>query len=112
MRNDGAEVLLDQLGMFCTASPNEQKTIPYLRELLLHRGADRDAVENRVDRHSGELLLLGQRDPELVVGPQKLGIDLIEALERLDALRGRVVDDVLVVDGLVVDVAPSGAPSS
>jgi hypothetical protein len=77
-----------------------------LGELFLHRGTDRNAVENRVDGDTGKELLLGQRDAELFVGPQQLRIDVIEALERLDALRRRIVDEGVIVDGGIFDVPP------
>jgi hypothetical protein len=41
-----------------------------LRELSLVGCPDRDAVEDGIDRHPGEELLLGQRDTQLLVGFQ------------------------------------------
>jgi hypothetical protein len=46
---------------------------PVLPELVLHRGADAHRVEDRVHRHAREKLLLGERDPQLLVGAQQLG---------------------------------------
>src|SRR5687767_12661157 len=77
-----------------------------LGELFLHRGADRYAVEDRVDRDAREEFLLRQRDTELLVGPKQLGVYLVEALERLHALRSRVVDERVVVDWRILNVPP------
>ena len=66
--------------------------IALLLELVLEGGGDRDAVEHRVHRDAAEALLLFQRDAELLVGLQQLGVDLVEALELLLLLGRRVVD--------------------
>src|SRR5436305_10876138 len=80
---------------------------PQVRELVLERRRDGDAVEDRVDRDAREALLLLERDPQLRVEGPDLRIDILEALDFLLRLRGRVVDDVLVVDRRVPDVRPS-----
>src|SRR5262249_29729175 len=54
-----------------------------------------------------ELLLL-ERDAELFERPPDLGVDLVEAPDDGLRLRRGVVNDVLVVDGTVFDVAPRG----
>jgi len=77
-----------------------------LGELLLERRGDRDAVEDRVDRHTRQPLLLVEGDPELLEGTPHLGIDFVQARERLLRLRRSVVDDVLVVDRGMTDVRP------
>jgi hypothetical protein len=51
---------------------------PTFGELFLVRGADRDRVEDRVDGHAGEALLLGERDAELLVGLEELRVDFVE----------------------------------
>src|SRR4030088_87143 len=79
---------------------------PELPELFSHSRPDRDAVEDRIDGDTGEEFLLGERDAQLLVGAEELGIDFVQALERLDALRRRVVNQRLVVDSGVFDVAP------
>jgi hypothetical protein len=80
---------------------------PQLPELALEGGGDRDAVEHRVDRHPGEDFLLLERDAELLVGAPQLGIDLLEGTRTIGRrFRRRVIDDVVVVDGGVVDVGP------
>ena len=83
-----------------------------LAELLPEGRRHRHAVEHGVDGDAGEQLLLVERDAELVEGRAHLGIDFVEAVQRLLLLRRRVVDDVLVVDRVVLDVLPASAPSS
>ena len=72
--------------------------IPCSASFALYVVPDRDRVEDRVDRHAGEDLLLGERDAELLVGLEQLRVDLVEAAERLLGLGRGVVDDGLVVD--------------
>src|SRR5207247_11447132 len=79
---------------------------PQVRELVLERRRDGDAVEDRVDRDAREALLLLERDPQLRVEGPDLRIDILEALDFLLRLRGRVVDYVLVVDRRGPDVRP------
>jgi len=52
--------------------------IPSSRSFALKGGGHRYAVEHGVHRHAGQPLLLGQGDPELLVGLQELGIDLLQ----------------------------------
>src|SRR5262249_37427730 len=49
-----------------------------LGELFLECCCHRNTVEDRIDSHPSEGLPLSQRDPELFISAQKLGIDLIE----------------------------------
>ena len=77
-----------------------------LGQLLLEGRGHRHRVDDGVDRHTAEPLLLGQGDTELVEHGPNLGVDLVEAGQLRLRLRGRVVDDVLVVDRPVVDVLP------
>ncbi len=58
---------------------------------------------------AGQDFLLAQRDAELLVGLQDLGIDLVEGLRRRVHLRRGVVVDVVVVDRLVLTRAPRSA---
>ena len=97
-----------------TASEKEQKMMPISASLLLERRGHRHAVEDGIDGHAAQPLLLVQRDAQLLEGAPQLGIDLVEAVELLLRLRGGVVDDVLVVDGGDAQVAATSAapPSS
>ena len=54
--------------------------MPSFGELFLEGGGHRDAVEHRVHGHAGQQLLLKQRNAELLVGAQNLGIDFVQAL--------------------------------
>ena len=49
-----------------------------LSELSLECGRDGYAVKHRVDRDPLKPLLLLQRNPELLVSAQQLGIDLLQ----------------------------------
>ena len=81
--------------------------MPRSFSLLFEGGGHGNAVEHRVHRDAGQHRLLLQGDAELVVGLQQLGIDLVQALGAVLLGLGRgVVNDVLVVDGRVVDVGP------
>ena len=78
-----------------------------LGQLLAEGGGHGHRIEDRVHGHAGQHLLLVQRNAELLVGFQKLRIHLVETLRRiLLRLRGRVVGNGLVVDGLVMNVRP------
>src|SRR3712207_1500945 len=79
---------------------------PLLGELLLVGGADRDGVEDRGYRHSGEQLLLLEWNAELLIGLDQLGIHLVQTSERRLAFGCGVVADRLVVDRIVLDVRP------
>src|SRR5207244_11930046 len=71
---------------------------PELREPVLERRRDGDAVEDRVDRDAGEAFLLLERDSELRVQVPDLRVDVLEAVDRLLRLWRGVVDDVLLFD--------------
>ena len=97
-----------------------------LGKLRLERGRDRDRIEYRVDRdpavaaaaltlrlilscrplHAQQRLPLAQRNAELVVGLEDLGVDLVERFRAVLLLRRGVVVEVLVVDRAVVDARP------
>jgi hypothetical protein len=94
------------------ASLIERKMTPARLSSSRKVGGDADAVEHRVDRDlarafdPGEHLLLLDRDAELLVDVEDLGIDLVEALER-GALLGRgVIERVLVIDRRVAELGP------
>ena len=54
-------------------------------QLLPEGRGNRNAVEHRVDRDTGELLALPQRNAELLVGLEQLRIDLVQALRPVRA---------------------------
>ncbi len=90
----------------CLAKGAEDDAV--LRQLGAICGADRDRVEDGIDRHAGEDLLLAEGDAQLLVGLQQLGIDIVQRAQRLGGAGRRVVADVLVVDRVVLDVGPAG----
>jgi hypothetical protein len=77
-----------------------------LAELLLHRRPNAHRIEDRVDGHAGEKLLLVERNPQLLIGAKQLGVHVVQRLQRRHGLRRRVVRERLIVDGLVADVGP------
>ena len=79
---------------------------PCLRQFGLVGGTDGDAVEDGVHRYPGQKFLLGQRDAELLVGLEQLGIDIVEASQGSLGPGRRVVAKGLVVDRTVPDVGP------
>ena len=87
--------------------------IPNSASFSLKVVGHRDAVEDRIDGHACQHLLLRQRDTELLVGAEQLGVDLVQALGTvLVRLRRRVVNDALVVDLRIVDHRPPRARPS
>src|SRR5713226_186214 len=54
-----------------------------LGQLLLKRSSHGDAVEHRIHRHAREVLLLLERNAQLLVSAQDLGIQLFQACEIL-----------------------------
>ena len=101
-----AHVLADQLRVFADRLAKRTEDDPLLRQRRLVRRAHRHRVKDRVHCHAGQQLLLGERNAELVVGLPQLGVHLVQGAERLDGLRRRVVDHVLVVDRRVLHVGP------
>ena len=77
-----------------------------LLQRLLVGGGDGNAVQHGVHGHAGQPFPLLEGDAQLVEGLQDLGVDLVQALGGVAAGGGGVVVDVLVVDGVVVNVGP------
>ena len=94
----GAQVLLHQLGMILHCLGKRAEDHPVFGELRLESCGHRDAVEDRIHGDAGQHLLLIQRNAQLLVGPQDLGIELIQALQLRLLLRGGVIRDSLIVD--------------
>ncbi len=108
LRHDRAEVAPHQLGVVLDRFRDRAEDDAELAELLLEGGGDRDAVEHVVHRDAGQHLLLPDRDAELLVGAQQLGIDLFQALRPVViGLGRRIVADRLVVDRRVLDPRPA-----
>src|SRR5262249_37915037 len=78
-------------------------------QLFLKGGGYRDAVEDGIDGDARQHFLLAQRDAELFVGLEQLGIDLLEAFWAIFlGFGGRVVNNVLVIDWRVMYIGPGG----
>ena len=110
-RHDRAEILPHDLRIFADRLGDRAEDDAGLLQLLLEGGDDRDRIEHRVDGDpraldAGQHLALAERNAELLVGREQLGIDLVEALRALAALRRGVVVDVLEVDLRIVDLGP------
>src|SRR5881397_9829 len=103
---DGAQVLPHEVRMLLDRLGERAEDDPELREPVLERRRDGDAVEDRVHRDAGEAFLLLQRDSEFRIQVPNLRIDVLEAVDRLLRLWRGVVDDVLVVDRWIGDVRP------
>src|SRR5881628_2450616 len=102
----GAQVFPHEIRVFLDRLGERAEDNPELREPVLERRRDGDAVEDRVDRDAGEAFLLLERDSELRVQVPDLRVDVLEAVDRLLRLWRGVVDDVLVVDRWIRDVRP------
>src|SRR5262245_6058422 len=137
-RHHGAEIFLHQVGMLLQRLGNRAEDHARLGELRLEGGGDRHGVEHRIDRHTAvavaaallvlvlvlvlalvlttasglldaeQRLPLAQRDAELLVGLEDLGIDLVERLRSVLLLGRGVVIDVLVIDRGVGHARPAG----
>ncbi len=77
-----------------------------LGQLALHRRADGNGIEDRVDGDARKPLLLVERYAELGVRAEQLGIDLVEAPQLRGLLGRRVIADALVVYLRIGDVRP------
>ena len=69
-----------------------------LSQLLSVGGGNGHAIEDGIDSHIAEPLLLAQRDAELVEGFEQLGIHLVKARYFCLLLRCGVINDVLIVN--------------
>ena len=104
-----AQVLLYQLRVVVDRLGEGAEDDPLLVQALLVRGGYRDAIEDRVHGDTGQLLLLFQRNAQLVEGLQDLGVHLFQALGAIRRSgRSGVVDDILIIDGRELDVLPLG----
>ena len=105
--HNGADVLPHEVRVVLDCLRHGAKNDAVLGELLLERSGDGHAVENGVHGHTGQSLLLFQGDAQLLVGLENLRVHLVQALQLLHRLGGRVVDDVLEVHRRVVNVGPA-----
>ena len=87
-RHDGAQIFAHQVGIIADGFGDRAEDHARLVQLFLEGGGDRDGIEHRVHRHAGQQLLLGQRNAELLVGLEQLGIDFVQALVLLGRFLG------------------------
>src|SRR5690606_35686483 len=112
LRHYAAKPLLHQLGMLADRLADREADDDGFLQLLAEGGGDANGVEHRVDRDlarpfdAGEDLLLLDRDAELLVDAEDLGIDLVEALQLRLGLRRGVIIRVLVVDRRIAELGP------
>src|SRR4029077_20078094 len=68
----------------------------------------RDTIKYRVNSHTAQSLLLSEGNSELLVSLQQFRVNFIKTLGSiLGGSRGRVVNNVLIVNGWIVHICPS-----
>ena len=106
VRHHGPEVLLDELRMIAHGFAERAENDAVPRKLLAHRRTHRHGIEDRIDGHAREELLLQEGDAELLVRFQNLGIDVGERTQRRLLFRRREIARSLIVDRRIVHVRP------
>ena len=122
-RHDGGEVFLHQFRVLFDGFRNRAENHARLRQFLLERGAERDAVEHRIHRDlalggvvilrpfdAGQNRLFLQGDAEFFVSAQQLRIDIVQRFRLLLRHGGglRIVILRLEVDFRIIDHGPFG----
>ena len=79
-----------------------------LAQFRLECGRHGDAVEDGIHSNSRQQLLFFQRNPQLLIGPQNLRIERLQALQGRFLLGRGVVHDILIIDRAIFDVGPLG----
>ena len=77
-----------------------------LCQLALECRRHRDAVEHGIDRNPGQCLALAQRDSELLIGAQQLGIDFVQRFRAGILLRRGVIGGRLIIDRRQIELGP------
>ncbi len=106
VRHNRSEILLHQVRMLLHRFGKRAEDHARFGQLCLERRCNRHRVEDRIHGYIGKQLLLGQRNPQLLVRAQNLRVYLVEAGQLLLLLRRRVVRDVLVVNWRKLHVGP------
>jgi len=106
-----AQVLPHQIGVAPHRLGEWAEDHPRLGQGLLEGGGHRYTVEDRVHRYPRQALLFLQGNAQLIVGLQQLGIYLVQAVVGGLLLGGGIIDDALVIDGLIIHVRPVGFAS-
>ena len=76
----GAEVLLHQVGVVLDGFAHGAEDYPGFLQRFPVGGSDGDAVQHGVNRYTGELFLLGQRNAQLIEGLHDLRVHFVQAL--------------------------------
>ena len=92
--------------MFLHRLAKRRKHDALLRQNVLMRRRDGNAVKHRIHSHARQAFLLSERDPQLLEGLENFRIDLVKTVELRPLLWRRVVTDGLVIDRIVVRVTP------
>ncbi len=106
VRHHLAEVFPHQVGMLLDRLAERHEDDAMLGEGLLKRRLHRSAVHDGIHRHAGELLLLVERDAQLVESGQQLGIHLVQALLFLALTRSGIIDNILIINLRQIKMAP------
>ena len=108
VRHHRTEIFLDQFGMVFDGIGERAEDDTGIGELFAKRRGDRHAVEYRIDRNARQCRSLVERDAELVVGFEQLGIDFFQALRSVIvvSLRRRIIRNTLIVDRFDVQFRP------
>jgi hypothetical protein len=109
VRHHGTQVLLHQLRVFSHGLAEAAEDNAHFGEFFLVGGGDADTVEDHVDGHACQSLLLIDGNAKFLEGADQLGVHLVHALVlgRL-LLGGGIVDDLLEIGLLVMDIGPGG----
>ena len=104
---DRTQILADQLRVFTNRFGDGAEDDARFMELLLEGGRHRDRVEHRIHGDTRQRGALVQRNTQLFIGLQQLGVDLIQALRTVFRLFRRTeIGDCLIVDGGIFQMRP------
>jgi hypothetical protein len=119
LRHDTPQPLAHQIGIFLDRLGDRAEDHAGGFQFLAERGRHGHAVEHRIHcdaalgaairlglDNAGEHLLLGNRNTELLVDAQDLGIDLVERTELRLHFGFRVIIGVLVIDRIDLQLRP------
>ena len=105
-RNDAAEIFLHQIRIVADGLRNRAEDDARLFQLFLEGGDDRHAVENGIHRDARQHLLLLERNAELLIGFEKLGVHLVEAFGPGGLLGRGIIVSVLIVHRRIEHLGP------
>ena len=101
------QILLHQLRVLLDRLANGAKDDPGLFQGCLVGGGYRGTVQHRIHGNTGQLLLLTQRDAQLVESRQQFRVNLVHTLGAVLLGRGGgIIDNVLEINAGVLNVGP------